>query len=102
MLAKGSCAFIHDAAKQLCNQDLRNKIDHIIVYLLDVFKRFVNLQTLALNTIFEITLYCKQFISAGAFNYLHGFMTENYQALNLSHATKLNEAICTILSIGDG
>jgi hypothetical protein len=99
VLARGSCGFINDSAKQLCH--FQSKISPIFAYLLDVFKRFSNLQTLALNTIFEISLYCKKFITESDFNLLYSFMTANYQALNLNHATKLNESVCTILSILD-
>lgn len=59
------------------------------------------MQQLALNTIFEISLYCKSFICEADFNLVYNFMTEHYHVLSLKHATKLNETVCTILTVLD-
>lgn len=76
MLARGCCSFMHEAAKQLIG--FKDYITPVISYLLEIFLRFQNLQTLALNTIFEIGLYCKAQMKEADFNMLFNFLSSNY------------------------
>jgi hypothetical protein len=64
---------MHEAAKMFA--EFKDCIQLALIYLLDIFQRFKNLQTLALNTIFEISLYCKNQMSERDFNLLYNFMS---------------------------
>jgi|688.fasta_scaffold194163_1 hypothetical protein len=64
---------MHEAAKMFV--EFKDCIQLALIYLLEIFQRFKNLQTLTLNTIFEISLYCKNQMSEGDFNLLYNFMS---------------------------
>ena len=71
----------------------------LLQYLLTVFWTFDKLQTIALEAMLELCVYCKCSFKAEDMHLLHQFLTQHYAALSLDHATTLMKAIAQVMSV---
>lgn len=73
----------------------------IVQYLFDIFTRHGKLQSKALDTLLEFSCYCKEQFTSEVTASIHGFLTQHYTYLSLSHAQKLIEALSVVTSVID-
>ena len=72
-----------------------------MTYLFDIFTRHEKLQTKALETLLEYSLYCKDNFSPEVVSAIHNFLTQHYAALSLAHAKILMESLSMVITAVD-
>lgn len=97
--ARSILLFINDAAKVFVH--FKEQSAPLVSYIVDVFTGHEKLRQTAVDTLCELSLYCKSHFSTDVVTALHTFLSNSYASIRVEHGRKIVQSLVTIISAID-